>query len=227
MAPGAGTVAPAPSRRAAPSSAPDSQISSATPSSSDHTAYSGPEHDRALRLLQTLNSVVPAGYRLPPPPGGPEPTSTATPPPSEFQAVHEEGPFEGWTGWYYDASTDVTRDGRTGTVGVKVWTKIPAWGSNPCTLLDRLYWVHGDCTVRNVGGKRVAISQRTEQGASPTVGGFDYRADTWAAHRTPDGTVVMILQARHGFLPDTPALVSPVFSTSQLAALAVDPRFAG
>jgi hypothetical protein len=36
----------------------------------------------------------------------------------------------------------------------------------------------------------------------------------------------MILQARHTFLPQTPALTSPVFSSARLAALAADRRFA-
>jgi hypothetical protein len=231
---GSGGPRPAPSsmpatQRAptpAPSTPPAGQATSASPTSGDHTAYSGPQHARAMRLLQAIAAAVPASYSLPPLSAAePTPTSTAAPPPASYQAVHDEGPFPGWTGWYYDANLDVTRNGRTGTVGVKVWTKIPAWSANPCVLLSRFYWVPGSCTAVTVAGKQVAVSRQTVQSdAGPS--GFDYRADEWATYRTPDGTVVMILQARHAFLPQTPPLPTPVFNTAQLTALALDPRFA-
>jgi hypothetical protein len=196
------------------------------PSSSDQTAGAGPQFERAKRLLETLRGMVPAGYTVSRPPTEGEPTPTGTegvPPPAAFQAVHDGRGFEGWTGWYYDGYADLDRAGGTGTVGVKVWTQIPAWSANPCRLLERLYWVRGTCTVVTVAGKQVALSNRAP-GNPP--GGFDYRADQWAASRSPAGTVVMILQARHTFLPQTPALTSPVFSSARLAALAADRRFA-
>jgi hypothetical protein len=196
-----------------------------------HTPYSGAEFLRAKRLLATLRGVVPDGYTLPPMPTGDpnrdEPSPTSGPngepllPPASFEAVRDEGP-QGWTGWAFDGNTNVTRSGRTGSVGIRVWTKVPAGSGNLCSQLRDWYWVKGTCRMVTSGGKQVALTTR---GPGNPGGGFDYRADNWASYRYPDGTLVMILQSRSDYPDSTPSLTQPVFTDSQLAALAVDPRF--
>lgn len=194
-----------------------------------HTPYAGPEFDRAKRLLETLRGVVPTSYRLPPMPTGDPSKDYTTPtsgpdggiPPASFEVVRDEGPV-GWKGWAYDGNTNVTRSGRTGSVGVRVWTLVPAPHGNLCSLLRTWYWVGGSCRMVSAGGKQVALTTRA---AGNPSGGFDSRADNWASYRYPDGTLVMILQSRSDYPDSTPSLTHPVFTDSQLAALAVDPRF--
>jgi hypothetical protein len=194
-----------------------------------HTPYAGPEFQRAKRLLETLRGALPRGYTVPPMPTG-DPskdysTATAGPdgglPPASFEAVRDEGP-QGWHGWAYDGDTNLTRAGRTGSVGFRIWTQVPARHGDLCSLLHTWYWVTGSCRMVQSGGKQVALTTRVSGNGSE---GFDRRADSWASYRYPDGTLVMILQSRRDYPPSTPSLTQPVFSDSQLAALAVDPRF--
>lgn len=206
--------------------------------SGDHTASAGPDFQRARRLLATLRTAVPDGYTLPPMPTGDprdDPGPTSGPdggvPPASFEAYWSHrmvpGWSQDWTGWQYGGDTDLSRDGRTGSVGLRVWTRVPAVQGDLCSLLSNWYWIKGNCRMVQSGGKQVALSTADPHNArgGGGIGGFEDRADTWASYRYPDGTLVMIIQSRRDFPASTPSLTSPVYSESQLAALAVDPRF--
>jgi hypothetical protein len=211
----------------------------ASPGNVDYTASSGQDFERAKRLLATLRTVVPDGYTLPPMPTGDpadHPWPTTGPdggvPQAGFFAYHlhrtPPGWSQSWTGWQYEGDTNVTRNGRTGSVGLMVWPLVPAPHGDLCSLLSSWYWIKGNCRMVQSGGKQVALSTanlQVDRGGG-TVGGFDSRGETWASYRYPDGTLVMIIQTRLDFNSTTPSLTSPVYSNTQLAALCVDPRFA-
>ena len=214
----------------------------AKPGQGEHTASSGPEYDRAKRLLGTLQDSVPAGFTVPDggagQPGGTDPTSgpgmtmpTIGPdgsgmPAAYFQAVRDEGPYQGYQGYEYLADTIVSKGPQVGSLAVRVWVGVPEWSADPCVVVERIYWNDGSCrVVTTAGGERVAVVDA--DAAAPTPGsGPDRREEQWAGYRRADGPVVLVAQGP-GVLNDRiPALDRPVFTAEQLAMLATDERFA-
>jgi hypothetical protein len=205
-----------------------------------HTASAGPEYERSKRLLATLQAAVPDGYTVPDGGTGPGeasgPTSgpgTTQPtigpdgsgmPAAYFQAVRDEGPYEGYQGYEYLADTIVSKGRQVGSLAARVWVGIPAWSTDPCVILDRVYWNDGSCrVVTGPGGERVGV---VDADPGSAASGGDRRETQWAGYRRADGTVVLLSQGP-GVLNDRiPTLDRPVFTAGQLAALATDRRFA-
>jgi hypothetical protein len=217
------------------------------PGQREHTVSAGPEHERAKQLLATLQRAVPDGYTVPDvgtgqpgtgPTSGPGMTMpTIGPdgtgmPAAYYQAVRDEGPYEGYQGYEYLADTIVSRGPRVGSLAARVWVGIPAWSTDPCVLVDRVYWNDGSCRVlTTAGGQRVALVDG-EGGPAPGAGdpgdpGRDLRETQWAAYRHPDGTMVLVAQGPGVLNASIPRLDRPVFTPQQLATLAADARFAG
>jgi hypothetical protein len=206
------------------------------PSRGEHTASAGPEYDRAKRLLAALQGAVPAGYTVPDgglgpgedygPTSGPGSTlPTIGPdgsgmPAAYFQAVRYEGPYEGYQGYEYFADTIASKGSDVGSLGVRVWKRVPAWSQDPCVVLQRIYWNTGvSCRVVGTpGGERVAV-------VDAEVRGMDRREGQWAGYRRSDGTVVLVTQGPGVLNVRISALDRPVFSAEALAALAADDRF--
>jgi hypothetical protein len=219
------------------------------PGQREHTASAGPEYERAKRLLATLQGVVPDGYAVPDGgaghPGGTDPTSgpsrilpTIGPdgsgmPAAYYQAVRDEGPYEGYQGYEYMADTIVSRGLQVGSLAARVWVGVPSWSTDPCVLVDRVYWNDGSCRVLTAaGGERVAVVDGPGgpvPGAGDPAGdpGLDPRETQWAAYRHPDGTMVLVAQGPGVLNAHIPRLDRLVFTPQQLATLATDARFTG
>ncbi|HZB51521.1 MAG TPA: hypothetical protein VE547_20705, partial [Mycobacteriales bacterium] len=197
----------------------------AEPGGGDHTASSGPDYERAERLLAALQDAVPAGYTVPAGgtghPGGPGPTvgpDGSAMPAAYFQAVREEGPYEGYQGYEYLADTIVSEGPRVGSLAVRVWKGVPDWSADPCVVVNRIYWSTGArCeAVQTAGGSTVAVVD----GEAGPPGGTDRRETQWAGLRRPDGTVVLVSQGWGVLNERIPGLSRPVFDRAALAALA-------
>ncbi|GAA0709006.1 hypothetical protein Drose_21570 [Dactylosporangium roseum] len=180
----------------------------------DATAYEGPEHDRAIRLLDELLKIVPAGFDAP---AGPalgthgQPARTA-----QASLISEQGaPHR----WQYLASAAVARDGKTGRVAVEVHPVTSGNTGEGCALTQYIWGVSGGrCHDVMVGPVKVGVT------AAPT----DSSSLQWAAFRQANGTVVFLGQsASLGFWPEgeLAPLPAPPLTEQQLAELAVDPRF--
>jgi hypothetical protein len=184
-----------------------------------HTVSAGAEFERAHRLLGTLQAAVPAAYTLPA--GGavlPIGPGGERLPAASFQAVRDEGPYEGYTGFVYDAGSTVTRGGRVGTVAAAVYVGVPP--QVPCAVAEIVSWGAGTCRVLSTPAGRVALVDAPE---GPD--GADPRTTQWAVFRHPDGTVVRISQGPGVLAERTPRLTAPVWSATRLAQLATDRAF--
>lgn len=212
----------------------------AEPGGGQHTAASGPDYERAKRLLAALQDSVPAGYTVPDGgtghPGGTGPTSgpgmtmpTIGPdgsgmPAAYFQAVRDEGPYEGYQGYEYLADSIVSKGPQVGSLAVRVWRGVPDWSPDPCVVLKRIYWNTGpSCQVLTAGGARVAVVDADT--AAPGASGTDRREEQWAGYRRADGTVVLVSQGPGVLNERIPALDEPVFTAPELARLATDESF--
>ena len=79
-------------------------------------------------------------------------------PAAYFQAVRDEGPYEGYQGYEYLADSIVSKGPRVGSLAVRVWRGVPDWSPDPCVVLRRIYWNTGSsCQVLTAGGARVAV----------------------------------------------------------------------
>lgn len=206
----------------------------AKPGGGDHTASAGPDYERAKRLLAALQDAVPAGLTVPEGGTGRPTGPTSGPgsvlptigpggsgmPAAYFQAVREEGPYPGYQGYEYLADTIVARGPQVGWLAVRVWRGVPAWSTDPCVVVHRIYWSSGErCeVVETAGGDRVAVVEAK-------LGETDRRENQWAALRHPDGTVVLVAQGPGVLNEQIPALDPPVFTAAALAALAASARF--
>lgn len=214
---------PVPSTAASPSGPSESSVG--TKPQRPHTASAGAEFERARRLLGTLQDAVPDRYTLPTGPAGnaaTPPVATAGPgstmPAANFQAVRDEGPYTGYTGYVYDADT-IVRDGpRTGTVRARVYENIP--DVSPCAVAEIAAWNEGTCSVVTTAAGPVAVVQGTGGDGS------DPRETQWAVHRHADGTTVLVSQGGSGLDAADPPLTGPVWTQDRLVALATAPAFA-
>ncbi len=239
LAPDSADRQPGASPRPVPTTAPPPGAQTEPPQR-EHTTASGAEYERAKRLLATLQGAVPAGYTVPEGgtghPGVPGPTSGpgATMPTigpggtgmfaAYFQAVRDEGPYDGYRGYLYMANTIVSRGSHIGSLAARVWVGIPDWSPDPCVVLARIYGKDGSCRVLTTAdGERVGVVDSATGAPTP---GSDRRERQWAGYRRTDGTVVLVSQGPGVLNQRIPALERPVFTPLELATLATDDRLA-
>ncbi|SBT51011.1 hypothetical protein [Micromonospora auratinigra] len=176
----------------------------------DRTARAGTRHDQAVRLLDEIIAVVPAGYTVPENAAG----QTDDNPPRTSQAEFDDK-VQGVDVWRYTSSAAVRKEDRTGRVLVEVYTRGNRLPTEPCELTRQFWGMQGDCQVVTVGGTRIGVVVR------PTV---DRRFEQWSAYRHPDGVVTFVAQTPTFDRPQQ-GLVDLPFTVPQLAALAMDERF--
>ncbi|NES13863.1 MULTISPECIES: hypothetical protein [Micromonospora] len=175
----------------------------------DRTAKAGARYDQAVRLLDQLISVVPAGYAVPENPAG-----GSDDPPRSSQASFEEK-VNGVDVWRYTSAAAVARGDRTGRVLVEVYTRGNRLPTEPCALTREFWGMQGQCQVVTVGATKVGVVVR------PTT---DRRFEQWSAYRHPDGVVTFVAQAPT-FGSPRQGLAELPFTVPQLATLAMDERF--
>jgi hypothetical protein len=97
-----------------------------------------------------------------------------------------------------------------------VSTPSPQDPDEPCALA-RQFWGMKDatCKVRDVNGIKVGDASSQEQG----------RVMDWISYKAPNGWVVNIVQSAGYVGGGYPALDKNPFLSSELAAMATDPKF--
>ncbi|MET9627381.1 hypothetical protein ABZX92_07945 [Lentzea sp. NPDC006480] len=177
----------------------------------DRTATSGPQADRAQKLLEELKGVVPPGYEAVQlkSAGGRDMQTT------QGQVASDRG--ETPEVWEYTAQTPMRKDGKVGWLLAEVSTPNPALPDEPCELAKTFWGMGGECQVLDVGGLRVGVVRHNTSDRD--------QFDKWATYRALDGTVVTIAQDDKYNGGEYPELDVPVFTEQQLAGLATDPRF--
>ncbi|MEU1601789.1 hypothetical protein [Micromonospora matsumotoense] len=177
----------------------------------DRTARAGTRYDQAVRLLDALVAVVPAGYTVPADPANPP---AGQPPLRDHQAQFDDR-VNGVEVWSYTSSLTMQQGQRMGRLLVEVHSAGNPLPTEPCTLARQFWGMPGECELVTVGTTQVGVV------VSP---GADDRFDQWAAYRHPDGVVVFVAQSRR--LGDgQPELAALPFPVPRLAALAGDARF--
>ncbi|PZF83095.1 hypothetical protein [Micromonospora deserti] len=177
----------------------------------DRTARAGSRYDQAIRLLDEIVSVVPAGYTAPENPAN----QPADQMPLRAHQAQFEDKVNGADVWSYMSSAAVAQGERMGRLLVEVHTAGSQLPDEPCALARQFWGMQGECQVMTVGAAQVGVVVRPAD---------DDRFDQWAAFRHPDGVVTFVAQgAKLG--DGRPELRTLPFSTQQLAALAVDERF--
>jgi len=91
-----------------------------------------------------------------------------------------------------------------------------AYPAGTCEMAGSLWGNNGTCELVDVNGRQVGLTT----GASGQFNEFEQ----WAGYRHPDGTVVLVAQARQYRGAASP-LPQPVFTPRQLAELATADRF--
>ncbi|MFC6160114.1 hypothetical protein [Kribbella jiaozuonensis] len=174
----------------------------------DRTASAGPRADRAVTLMQDLSSSVPAGFSTP---DVKYPDGRAMRwPQAQYASNDGEQDY-----WEYQAIIPVQKDNRLGQLLVQATTPTGKPATTPCKLAGEFWGGSGTCTVMDIGGKKV--------GVVTAKGHHSY--DQWAAYRYDDGTVVVLAQSRKTDREGRSPLTQPVFTTRQLAELAMSPKF--
>lgn len=177
----------------------------------DRTARAGHRNDQAVRLLNELITVVPAGYVVP---ENETEQSVDDDPPRSSQAQFQEK-VQGVDVWSYTSAATVAKGDRTGRVLVEVHTRGNRLPTEPCALTRQFWGMQGQCQVVDVGDAKVGVVVR------PTV---DRRFEQWSAYRHPDGVVTFVAQSLFSGSPQH-GLEELPFTVPQLAALAMDERF--
>jgi hypothetical protein len=215
------------------------------PGQREHTASAGPEDERGRQLLATLQGFVPDGYTVPDagtghpdrtgPTSGPGVTMpTIGPdgtgmPATYYEVFRDRVLYQGFQGDGYTADTIVSRGRQVGSLQAQVWVEIPAWSTDPCVLVDRVYGNGISCRVlTTAGGRRVAVFNRPRvpvPGQGTDDPGLDPRNTQSAAYRHADGTMVVVAQGPGVLNRRIPRLDRPVFTAQQLATLATAESF--
>lgn len=181
----------------------------------DRTARQGPQADKAVRLMESLTASVPAGLTSPPdlkPAAGVEWSGGLRMHQAQFADR-----IDGKDIWEYLVTIPVGGNGKWGKLlaqVVSLGNQLPA--DDPCALSRQLWGMSGNCVPVSVGDKQVGVVTGT---------GDRTQLDMWAGYRHPDGTVVFVGQAKTYFMTGLPGLAEEPFTSQQLAALAVDPKF--
>lgn len=177
----------------------------------DRTASSGPRFDQGATLLDTLTSMVPAGY------GAPGDLTYGDPAyggdPLRYHQAQYRDTYDGVEVWEYEAQLPVTKGTGVGRLLVEVTTAGSGETGDGCDL-PPLWGLEGTCEPRTVGDKKV--------GVYTGVAGTDF--DSWAVYRHEDGTIVAIGQAVEYVGSGKPKLAEPPLSADRMAELATDPQ---
>jgi hypothetical protein len=177
----------------------------------DRTATSGPRADKAVNLMNTLGSSLPQGFTAP---DLKYPDGRAVRwPQAQYASADGEPDY-----WEYLAMIPVQKDNGVGTMLVETQTPDGKPASEPCALAQTFWGMPGECTVIDVGGKKVGVVTKN------TSGREDF--DQWAAYTHADGTVVFLAQSQKVRDDATrPPLAQPVFTPQQLAELVTSEKF--
>ena len=213
------SVAPAARTSSTPSlagSAPSELNLSSSPRG-DATARSGPQYDRGVQLLESLLSMAPTGYTVPPDNG----KGTDSQPPNRYHQAANDG--DGL--WRYDAVIGLARGDGIGGLRVEVKPEDKGLPTDPCAFTQR-FWgpVAGQCQTVTVGTAQVGVVTPAVTNDQPTR---LTQPDMLAAYLYPDGTSVYVSQAEHlnaAYRHGPKPLTALPFTVDQLAALAVDER---
>jgi hypothetical protein len=175
----------------------------------DATATAGPHYDTGVALLESMATVVPAGFEAPRGlefPGGGAGLL-------DMSQAAWDGKSAGVDVWDYYATLPLTKGTRMGELIVDVKTPGNEATGTGCDLGNLWGW-EGTCVARTVGGEPVGLWTGTE--AQPG------RA---ASFRHDDGTVVWVFQSPEYFGSGRPALSDLPYSDQQLLELATDEKF--
>ncbi|MFI9383682.1 hypothetical protein [Kutzneria sp. NPDC052558] len=187
---------------------------SATTSSTEHgdrTQTKGPQNDKSVQLLATLDGVLPSPLR---------PAIDAQMPGAAFKLRSNQAQVENWDtdNWGYQGIEPVAP--ANGGVGVgEVIVEVHAPGNDipadTCQAAQAFWGVSGDCVVKQVGDKTVGLISHTA----------DARIDSVAAYRYSDGTVVYLAQSKEYFHSGVPGLAAAPLTDDQLVSLVLTPGF--
>jgi hypothetical protein len=182
---------------------------------SDRTAHQGPQAARGVQLLEAIKQSAQAhGYETP----------SLKYQNTQYQngdMLHTQAQIASNSGeqpelWEYTSYVPVRKNGKVGKLIIEVSTPHPLHASEPC-VLARQFWGMSKamCKVRDVGGLKVGDAAIREDG----------RVMGWMSYRHPSGWVVHVAQSAGYDGGGYPALDTEPFSGSELAAMAVDPKF--
>jgi hypothetical protein len=205
-APGGGIEVGGQPSTSAPAETNTGRASASTPSS-------GPEAEKAADLATALDGVLPAGYESPADLKGVGDLADTLL--KQHQAAFVDN-INGTEVWSYLATAPLTKDERVGMLEVRIYA--PGWPTTGegCALTPAEWGAgNGDCGEQTVEGKKIPVVDTNLDGG----------ARQWAAYRHADGTLVFVMQSTSYRDIGTPVLESMPLTATQLAALAVDPRF--
>lgn len=192
---------------------------------SDRTATNGPQADRGRQLLELARASVPAGYDAPD-------LKFKEPGLSEImlrgQAQISSNKGETPEIWQYTAYVPVRKGEKVGSLTVIVTTPNPKDAAEPCALTKQLQGrPDAACKIVEVAGKQVGVASVPDPGVKHTPEGGEIRHwnGTWASYRADNGWTVTVLQQAEYSYSGHPKLDAEPFQSSQLAALAADPKF--
>jgi hypothetical protein len=177
----------------------------------DRTQANGPQNDKSVQLLTTLDGVLP--YPL-------KPATDKQMSGTAFTLRTHQAQVENWdtNTWSYEGIEPVAP--ANGGVGVgRVIVEVQAPGSDVpadiCKAAQAFWGVGGDCVVKHVGAKAVGFIAHT---ADPRIGSV-------AAYRYSDGTVVYLAQSKDYFGSNLPGLSTLPLTDDQLTSLVLTPGF--
>lgn len=213
--------APSPSLQMGNSTAPSVTPTSAPPETrqsgdawpegqTDRTATSGPRADKAVNLMNDLGSSLPPGFTAPDLKYSDGRSMRW--PQAQYASSAGEPDY-----WEYMASIPVKKDAGVGILLVQSRTPDGKQAGDLCALAQTFWGMPGECSVLDVGGKKVGVVTKN------TSGRDDF--DQWAAYRHEDGTVIFLAQSLKVHEDGQPPLAQPVFTPQQLAELATSAKF--
>ena len=176
----------------------------------DATATAGPRYETGVSLLESMVTVVPAGYEAP---RGLEYTPDGGVGPLDMSQAGWEGKYNGVDVWDYYAALPLTKGNRMGELLIDVKAPGNPYTGAGCELGNLWDW-EGTCKERTIGGKRVGLWTGTPD-----------QPGKCAVYRHDDGTVVWVHQSPEYFGSGWPRLTALPYSDQRLLELATDEQF--
>ena len=190
-------------------------VSTPAPTSSikhgDRTQQNGPQNDKSVQLLDTLDSVLPSPIR---------PATEQQMPGAAYPLRTHQAQVEDWdtNNWSYEGVEPVAPAGAGVGVG-QVIVEVHAPGNtiptDTCAMTQAFWGVKGDCVVKHIGDKTVGYIAQSA----------DSRIGSVAAYRYSDGTVVFLAQSKEYAMSKVPALAKQPLTEDQLLNLVLTPGF--
>ncbi|QUQ63057.1 hypothetical protein [Kutzneria sp. CA-103260] len=177
----------------------------------DRTQANGPQNDKSVQLLTTLDGVLPSTVA---------PATDQQLRGAAFALRTHQAQVENWdtNTWSYEGIepvASVNGGAGVGRVLVEVYAPGNDIPTDICKAAQAFWGVGGDCAVKQVGDKAVGLIAHTA----------DKRIDSVAAYRYSDGTVVYLAQSKDYFSSNLPGLATPPLTGDQLASLVLTPGF--